>query len=120
MQRLMAMAGLGGLLAVGLLGCTKFTRDRFEMIKPDVDTQADVVEILGEPEFKQADQWYYEDDDSEYAARIFYYFDTEIVRAKEWIDLTAGTWEGQDPDADAEPEELELRRERTRSTTIDD
>jgi hypothetical protein len=121
MQRFaIALLGSGVLL---VSGCSKFTYERFQMIKPDVDTKEDVQQILGEPERKGGDFWYYEDDDEEEfaAARIFFYFDTNVVRGKEWISAAdGGTWEGQDPDADVEPEGLEIRRERTRVRTYDD
>lgn len=100
-----------------LVGCEqKFTRERFNMIEPQVDEKYDVEKILGEPEFKVDGEWYYENQDEHYAARIF--FEGETVRAKEWMDARTGEWEGRHPDSDAPPEG-EPSESRTRTRRVD-
>ena len=113
----MSRALLLSLLTVTVLALTtgceqKFTRQRYDMIQVGVDRMDDVRQMIGEPEFAAGDVWYYEDHEGRYAARVF--FDRQdVVRAKNWMDLLKGTWEGQNPDADPPPagevRERELR-----------
>jgi hypothetical protein len=103
-------------LALALGGCAKqFTRERFDMIKPGVDTKLDVERMIGRPEFDVEDQWYYEDKDDHYAALIF--FDEQgNVTGKQWMDAGTGEWSGENPLADRPP--ADEPRERHKKTTI--
>lgn len=99
-----------------LVGCQqKFTRDRFEMIKADVDQKYDVEQILGEPEFRVPGEWYYENQEDHYAARIF--FEGDTVVGKEWMDARSGEWDGSHPQMQGEPAG-ESRMDRTRTRQI--
>ncbi len=119
MTRTTGMLLLAG-LTISLVGCgSKFKRENYEMITVDVDTKYDVRKMIGDPEFDLGDQWYYEDDDDYYAARVWFYEASDIVSGKQWYDMKAGTWEGRNPNAAVEPDG-ELRYERTRTRTIDD
>ncbi|MBN2448025.1 MAG: hypothetical protein JXO22_14945 [Phycisphaerae bacterium] len=113
-------AVLALVVMVGVLaGCErKFTRERFDMITPGVDQKYDVRMMIGVPNRDMGSQWYYEDLDHYYAARVFFNAD-DVVRAKEWMDARAGTWEGRDPDT-TPPVEGEVREEHTRTRMIDD
>lgn len=105
-------------LLLALAGCTRFTRANFDMIEPGVDTKFDVERMLGAPEFNTTDEWYYENMDEHYAARIF--FDARgRVRSKQWIAARSGEWTGENPDADPEPDEP-VRYRRDEMRTIDD
>jgi hypothetical protein len=100
-------------------GCARqFTRERFELIQPGVDDREDVEALLGKPEFRAEDLWYYEDPDRHYAAQII--FDEQgKVASKEWIDARSGEWEGRSHYAD-EPPRGEVRERRTKVRRIDE
>ncbi|MEW6250551.1 MAG: hypothetical protein AB1716_07875 [Planctomycetota bacterium] len=103
-----------------LAGCHRhFTRERFELIRENVDTREDVREMLGKPTAQLGEQWIYDDVKRNQTARI--HFDEQgRVTAKEWIDARAGTWEGRDPNAPAPPPgEVRERSTRTRRIDID-
>lgn len=114
---ILAVASLAALAA--LVGCQqKFTRERFDMIKPAVDTRADVEQILGEPKTVAGDMWYYEDIDR-YIAAKFVFDDRGRVVRKEWNDAKKG--ESVVYDESGEVPLLEGGDTvRTRTTTIDD
>jgi len=106
-------------LLLTLAGCAqKFTYERFSMIREGVDDKTDVQTILGKPLHDLDDTWFYEDIDRHIAAHVFFNEDGR-VRAKEWMDTKAGTWEGRNPDA-AAPPEGEVRERRTNTRTYDD
>ena len=111
---------LTGLAGVALLaGCARqFTRDRFDMLEKSVDTREDVRRILGKPTSDLGDQWFYDDLDRHYSARIHFGEDGR-VSGKEWIDEKSGTWEGRDPNAD-EPPTGEVRERHRKTTRIDE
>lgn len=106
------------MLLLAPAGCAKqFTRERFDLIKPGVDTKLDVERMIGRPEFDVEDQWYYEDRDDHYAALIF--FDEQgNVTGKQWMDAGTGEWSGENPQANRPPKGEP--RERHRKTTIID
>lgn len=108
-----------GLLLLVLAGCQRqFTRERFDLIKADVDDREDVRRILGKPEADLQDQWFYDDLDRHYSAVIF--FDEHgRVRAKEWMDARSGEWQGRHPDSDPPPQG-EVRERRRKTTRIDE
>jgi hypothetical protein len=106
-------------LLLPLIGCEqKFSRARFQMIQPGVDNREDVEQMLGKPEARLADVWYYEDVDRNLHAQIF--FDDEgRVLSKEWMDAHTGEWEGRSPYTDAPPDG-EVRERSTRTRRFDD
>jgi outer membrane protein assembly factor BamE (lipoprotein component of BamABCDE complex) len=106
-------------LLVLLVGCqSKFTRDRFDMVRAGVDNREDVRKILGNPKSDLEDQWFYDDLDNHYSAVI--HFDSAgRVKAKEWMDARTGTWEGRNPNTDPPPASGEEREKRTKTTRVD-
>ncbi len=111
------LVGLAGLATLG--GCQRqFTRERFDMIKAGVDDRTDVEHILGKPEFRAQDVWYYEDQDRHIHAQIFF-DETGRVLTKEWMDARTGEWEGRSPFTDPPPAG-EARERRTKTRRIDD
>ena len=112
-QRISVMVVGAAVLLLG--GCaSRFTYERFDLIRPNADSRADVQALLGDPDARFEDEWIYDDRGRRISAII--YFDAEgRVAGKEWIDGRAGTFEGSQPDdEDAAPgevvEERRIRR----------
>ena len=118
-MRIRTFAWIAGCMLAVLAGCAqnKFTPERWEMVKEIVDTKEDVEQILGKPETRMDDMWYYQDLDKHYTAQI--HFDGEgRVISKEWQDANTGEWKGRNPNADPPPGGEERER-RTGTRRID-
>ncbi len=116
-HRYILLAGIAGLAL--LAGCARqFTREHFDLIQQGVDDREDVRHMLGKPASDLGDQWWYDDLDRHYSARIHFGEDGR-VSGKEWIDEQARTWEGRDPNA-AEPPEGEVSEQHKQTTRIDE
>jgi hypothetical protein len=82
--RLIAAGLILGMVVFALTGCApKFTRERFDMIRPGLDDSARVKEILGKPEYSAMDVWHYESFDGHLSAQIFFGDDGRVM-SKEW------------------------------------
>jgi hypothetical protein len=92
-----------------LAGCEKLTRERFEMIRVQMDAKADVEKLIGPADYKLPSQWHYERDDQHLVVRID--FDNKgVVARKQWIDAMHADWKDSQP-----PDEIPVRE----STTIE-
>lgn len=100
-------------------GCAPqpFTRDRFEMVRDDVDTRDDVLQLLGKPRKDLGDQWVYDDLKRHRTAIIYFSADGHVVR-KEWMNAKTGEWEGASPHTDPPP--AGEVRERTKTNVVID
>jgi hypothetical protein len=107
--------GMLMLLALAAGGCASaFTRENFDRVVVGSDDREDVARLLGDPEFRLDAEWYYENKDKHYAARIHWGRDGK-VSGKQWYDANRGEIVGDHPDADPAPEgEVRERRVRTR------
>lgn len=86
-----------GTCLVFLAGCDPLTRERYEMITLNVDTDFDVEKMIGPPDHKLPGQWHYERTDKHLIVKVEF-DDNGVVTRKEWIDALAGTWEDtEDP-----------------------
>jgi len=78
----LCLAGL--VLAATILGgCTKFTRQNYEMVQRG-DSKERVVDVLGKPEMQSSDLFFYRHTKPYYQAKI--YFEDNQVDKKEWFD----------------------------------
>jgi hypothetical protein len=78
-------------LVAALAGCDKLTREHFDQIRVRQDAQADVVRLIGPPDFKLPGQWHYEREDRHLIVRVD--FDPAgIVTRKQWVDAMTSTW----------------------------
>ncbi len=78
---------------LGLMtGCDQLTREHYNMITVDVDTQFDVDRIIGEPNNKLDNEWLYERVDKHLVVKIEF-GDGGVVTRKEWIDAAEGVWD---------------------------
>ena len=84
LARLIACFFIAALGVTVLTGCgSKFTRERFELIKPGVDDAKEVQRLLGKPQYSALDVWHYESFDRHLSAQI-YFGDDGRVMSKEW------------------------------------
>ncbi|TWT45796.1 hypothetical protein RAS1_22290 [Phycisphaerae bacterium RAS1] len=100
-------------------GCQRqFTYDNYARIEPHTDSMDDVLHFIGKPQADLGDQWYYEDEEDHYQARIFFDEEGRVI-GKEFMDGKSGRWEGHDPRGDEKPAG-EDREKSTRTRRIDD
>jgi hypothetical protein len=101
------------LLTPGLIllaGCAnKLTRERFDMIRVELDGKEDVRLILGDPKADFGDEWMYDDLDRHVSAIVFF-DDRGKVAGKEWMDARSSAWEGYKSGEEPSGEERERRR----------
>lgn len=102
-----------------LCGCaSRLTYERFDLIRVEADSRADVQALLGEPDARFDDEWIYDDRSRRVAAIV--YFDAEgRVAGKEWIDAERSTFEGGRPGAADTPAGEVIEERRTRRTYDD-
>lgn len=108
---------LAALFGAGLFlvaGCSKVTRDNYDMIMVGKSTQLEVEYTLGKTYTARGqDQWEYDEEDRHLVVNI--YFDAAgKVSKKEWIDAKTGEWHS-DP---ADPQRGEKFSDETDTTTI--
>lgn len=71
---------------VMVAGCAeKLTYERFSTITPQRSTEAQVVDVLGEPDDRAANQWIYSRFDRDLTV-IVTFDDEGVVRQKQWMD----------------------------------
>lgn len=100
-------------------GCQRqFTYENYAKIEPHTDRTDDVLHFIGKPSADLGDQWYYEDEEHHYSARIFFNEEGRVI-GKEFMDAKSGRWEGRDPNSDEKPKG-EDREKSTRTRRIDD
>jgi hypothetical protein len=103
------LLGLAGLLG----GCDKLKRERFEMIRVQVDAKGDVEKLIGPPDYKLPAQWHYERDDQHLIVRVDF-DDNGVVTRKQWIDAMAARWDdSQSPDKQPASESTTIKTRKT-------
>ncbi len=89
------MLCLGGLVALGVVGCAqnrdRLVYDNFTQIKTQVSTREDVTAILGEPDHRLDDRYLYERPDKHLHV-IVEFDDKGRVTRTQWIDGLGETW----------------------------
>jgi len=80
-------------MLVGLWGCAdKFTHENFSRIRPQVSTQTEVVELIGEPTNRIGSQWLYDRTDRHLNALVDFDPSGRVTRTQ-WIDAESGEWQ---------------------------
>ena len=90
---------LGGLVAMGVVGCAqnrdRLAYDNFTQIRTQVHSREDVEAILGEPDRRFDDRFMYERPDKH--LHVFVEFDDKgRVTRTQWIDGMGETWHDTD------------------------
>jgi len=83
-----------GLAAVTIIGCNKFTVQRFDTMIYKGQTQLEVEKVLGEPWQKTPDMWYYRNNDNLDSAKIKFDANGRVIDKQ---------WDGRDVHPDAKP-----------------
>ncbi len=108
---LAAFLGAGFLL---LVGCSKVTRENYDLIMVGKSTQLEVEYTLGKTYTARGnDQWEYDEEDRHLVVNIYFGPDGKVCK-KEWIDAKTGEWHS-DP---ADPKMGEKFSDETNTTTI--
>ena len=85
------MLALAGMVLVAGCAKDKLTRDNFMLVRQDVSTQADVADLIGEPEEKIENHWLYERHRT--GLVVLVEFDKRgKVERKQWIDTDTAEW----------------------------
>ena len=113
MRKMALVLFLGGVLFV-FVGCSKVTRENWEMIKVGASTKLEVENTLGK-EYKAHgdDQWQFENEDKDVDAMIYFDGNGKVVK-KQWRDGNNPEWITVPP----EPSEGRKIYEETNTTTI--
>ena len=114
MLQKMSVAALLGFALFVFVGCSKVTRQNYEMLKVGASTKLEVENTLGKTYTARGDdQWEYEEEDRDLSVMI--HFDQAgKVSKKEWIDAKHNEWH-TDP---AEPSEGRKFHDESNTATI--
>lgn len=113
MLRKISVAALLGVVLFVFTGCSKVTRQNYDMIKIGASTKLEVENTLGKTYTARGDnEWAYEEEDRDLDVRI--HFEGDKVSKKEWIDAKHGVWDTDPP----EPSEGRKFHDETNTGTI--
>jgi hypothetical protein len=92
------------IFAALVIGCAenKLTRHNYDTIIEGKSNKDEVELTLGKACANRGDHWEYENDDMDLSV-VFYFDEKGYVTRKEWIDASAGTWEGAAPGINENP-----------------
>jgi hypothetical protein len=85
------VAGLVGLILTGCATKDRLTYDNFQQLRVHSATQADVVELIGEPDNRLGDMWMYHRPDAHLEVMIDFDEQGRVTR-KQWVDGAGEHW----------------------------
>ena len=98
MLRKMSVAALLGFVLFVFVGCSKVTRQNYDMLKVGASTKLEVESSLGKTYTARGDdQWEYEEENRDLSVMIQFDQAGKVSR-KEWIDAKHNVWDTDPPE----------------------